>query len=70
MNGIGPPGGGPERVPTLVAAGAASWEAPALERLAASGGHVVLVKRCLDLTDLLATAATGTSTVARSLGDG
>jgi MinD-like ATPase involved in chromosome partitioning or flagellar assembly len=64
VHGAGLPGAAPERVPTLVAAGAASWEAPVLERLAASGGHVVLLKRCLDLTDLLATAATGTSTVA------
>ena len=56
--------GTPDRVATLVAAGAAAWEAPVLDRLAASSGHVVLVKRCLDLTDLLATAATGTAWVA------
>ncbi len=56
--------GTPDRVATLVAAGAAAWEAPVLDRLAGSSGQVVLVKRCLDLTDLLATAATGTATVA------
>lgn len=47
----------------LVAAGASGWEPAALEALSAPG-PVSLVKRCLDLADLLATAATGTAQVA------
>ncbi len=47
----------------LVAAGASSWEPAALEVLSAPG-QVSLIKRCLDLPDLLATAATGTAHVA------
>jgi MinD-like ATPase involved in chromosome partitioning or flagellar assembly len=54
--------GGP-KVGALVAAGASSWEPSALEALSAPG-PVSLVKRCLDLSDLLATAATGTAQVA------
>jgi MinD-like ATPase involved in chromosome partitioning or flagellar assembly len=50
-------------VGVLLAAGASSWEPAALEALSAAT-HVVLVKRCLDLADLLATAATGTAQVA------
>jgi MinD-like ATPase involved in chromosome partitioning or flagellar assembly len=46
-----------------VAAGASGWEPAALETLSAPG-PVGLVKRCLDLSDLLATAATGTAQVA------
>lgn len=52
------------RVGTLLAAGAAAWEPEALEALAQAGPSVVLVKRCLDLGDLLSTAATGTAMVA------
>ncbi len=55
-------GPGP-RVGVLLAAAASPWEPAALEALAA-GGRVALVKRCLDLPDLLATAATGTAEVA------
>ena len=61
---LGSFGGTPDRVPALVAAGAAAWEASVLDRLSGSAHQVVLVKRCLDLTDLLATAATGTASVA------
>ena len=53
-----------ERIAVLVAAGGASWEASALSRLAAAGPGVVLLKRCVDLSDLLATASTGQARVA------
>lgn len=52
------------RVAVLLAAGAADWERTALEVLDRPGGRVVLLKRCLDLSDLLATAATGAAHVA------
>lgn len=42
----------------LVLAAGAAWESDALARLTADGGIVVL-KRCVDVDDLLATAATG-----------
>jgi MinD-like ATPase involved in chromosome partitioning or flagellar assembly len=51
------------RVPVLLAAGAAAWEEQALE-LVASPGRLALLKRCLDLSDLLATAVAGTARVA------
>lgn len=51
-----------ERVPVLIAAGGESWEAPALGLLS-SGGCLVL-KRCVDLSDLIASAATGQAAVA------
>ena len=54
--------GGP-RIGTLLAAGASRWEPAALETLSTQG-KVTLVKRCLDLSDLLATAAAGTAQVA------
>ena len=60
--GSAEPGGG--RTAAVLAAGAAGWEPAALELLAASSRRVVLVKRCLDLADLLATASTGTVQVA------
>ena len=53
-----------ERIAVLVAAGGAGWEASALSRLAAAGPGVVLLKRCVDLSDLLATASTGQARVA------
>ncbi len=46
----------------LLAAGGEPWEAAALRRL--GDGGVVVVKRCVDLPDLLATAATGAVEVA------
>jgi MinD-like ATPase involved in chromosome partitioning or flagellar assembly len=52
-----------ERVGVLLAAGAAPWEEEALERLAAPG-RLVLLKRCLDLHELLATASRGSARVA------
>ena len=51
-----------ERVPALVAAGGAAWEAAALRALADAG--VVVVKRCVDLQDLIASAMTGQADVA------
>ena len=35
------------------------WEAEALDRIGRGGPRLVLTKRCVDLTDLLATASTG-----------
>ncbi|HET6562787.1 MAG TPA: hypothetical protein VFG72_12990 [Marmoricola sp.] len=51
------------RVAVLLAAGAAAWEEQALE-LVAAPGRLALLKRCLDLSDLLATAARGSAQVA------
>ncbi len=55
------------RVPVLLAAGGASWEAAALRALTVDGFAVV--KRCVDLPDLLATAATGMAEIAVVSGD-
>jgi Flp pilus assembly CpaE family ATPase len=52
-----------ERVAVLVAAAGAGWEAEALDGLARSSS-VAVSRRCVDLTDLLATASTGTARVA------
>lgn len=46
-------------LPVLVAASGAAWEAAALERLRAAEPGVLLLKRCVDLNDLLASASTG-----------
>lgn len=54
---------GAPRVGVLLAAGASAWEPTALEALTGAA-RVALVKRCLDLADLLATAASGTAQVA------
>ena len=51
----------------LLAAGGASWEALALRVLTDDGFAVV--KRCVDLPDLLATAATGVAEIAVVSGD-
>jgi MinD-like ATPase involved in chromosome partitioning or flagellar assembly len=51
----------PDRVTVLLAAGGASWEAQALQLLTPASP---VLKRCVDLTDLLATAATGQADVA------
>ena len=56
-------GGAAPRIGAILAAGASGWEPVALEALSAPG-RVRLVKRCLDLSDLLATAATRTAQVA------
>jgi MinD-like ATPase involved in chromosome partitioning or flagellar assembly len=53
-----------ERIPVLVAAAGAGWEAEALDRLDRAGPGVVLARRCVDLPDLLAAATTGTCRVA------
>jgi MinD-like ATPase involved in chromosome partitioning or flagellar assembly len=53
---------GSEKVPVLLAAGGEAWEATALRALAVDG--VVVLKRCVDLADLLASAATGQAGVA------
>ncbi len=57
----------PDRVAVLLAAGGGAWEAAALRLL--SGGHTLVLKRCVDLADLLATAATGQAEVAVLAGD-
>jgi MinD-like ATPase involved in chromosome partitioning or flagellar assembly len=49
--------------PVLVAAAGSSWEAAALDRIERGSG-LLLSKRCVDLTDLLATAAAGLASVA------
>jgi MinD-like ATPase involved in chromosome partitioning or flagellar assembly len=54
----------PGRVPVLVAAAGASWEAEALDRLERGPGGIVLTKRCVDLPDLLASATAGLASVA------
>jgi MinD-like ATPase involved in chromosome partitioning or flagellar assembly len=56
-----------DRVTVLLAAGGEAWEAPALRLL--SGGGSVVLKRCVDLPDLLASAATGQADVAVLSGD-
>ena len=56
-------GSGPGPTAVLVAAAGASWEAQALDRLERGDG-VVLTKRCVDLSDLLATASAGLAAVA------
>ncbi len=48
-----------ERIAVLVAAGGAPWETQVLQLLAPGGSGPALHKRCVDLPDLLATAATG-----------
>lgn len=52
-----------ERVAVLLAAGGAGWEVEALRGLA-DASRLVLLKRCVDLPDLLATATTGQAQVA------
>jgi MinD-like ATPase involved in chromosome partitioning or flagellar assembly len=57
-------GGARDTVPVLVAAAEAAWEARALDALARGGPGIALSRRCVDLTDLLATATTGLASVA------
>jgi MinD-like ATPase involved in chromosome partitioning or flagellar assembly len=52
------------RVAVLVAAAGAGWEAEVLDRLERGGPAVRLGKRCVDLTDLLASATTGLASAA------
>jgi MinD-like ATPase involved in chromosome partitioning or flagellar assembly len=56
-----------ERIAVLVAADGEPWETAALRLLGQDG--VVVLKRCVDLSDLLATAATGQASVAVVSGD-
>lgn len=56
------PASGP--TPVVVAAAGSPWEAAALELLDQRGSGVVLVKRCVDLPDLLATASATVASVA------
>jgi MinD-like ATPase involved in chromosome partitioning or flagellar assembly len=51
-------------VPVLVAASGADWETAALELLARPGTGGTLHKRCVDLSDLVASAGTGLARVA------
>ena len=53
----------PAPIPVLVAAAGSPWEARAIDRLE-RGGDVALARRCVDLTDLLATAGAGLGSVA------
>jgi MinD-like ATPase involved in chromosome partitioning or flagellar assembly len=48
----------------LLAGDASAWEQEAIEVITAAHPGVVLLKRCLDLADLLASASTGTAQVA------
>ncbi len=48
-----------ERIGVLVAAAGASWEVEALRTVSDGPSGAVLLKRCVDLPDLLATATTG-----------
>ena len=59
----------PSRIAVLVAASGAVWEAAALQELGSAGPGVVLLKRCVDLPDLLASAMTGQAHVALVAGD-
>ncbi len=52
-----------QRTGVLVVASGAAWESAALRALSGRPGIVVL-KRCMDVTDLMATAATGQAEVA------
>jgi len=52
-----------ERVSVLTAAAGADWELRVLELLGAGDPRLVLLKRCVDLRDLLATASTGQARV-------
>lgn len=52
------------RVAVLLCAGEAAWEAAALGRLSRRGSAAVLVKRCVDVADLVAAARTGAGQVA------
>jgi MinD-like ATPase involved in chromosome partitioning or flagellar assembly len=52
------------KVPVLVAAGGAAWESSALRVIDDAAPRLVLLRRCIDLSDLLASAGTGTASVA------
>ncbi len=50
-------------IPVLLAGGGAAWEARLVAAWATGMPGLRLVRRCLDLADLLATASTGTAQV-------
>jgi MinD-like ATPase involved in chromosome partitioning or flagellar assembly len=52
------------RVAVLLAAGGAAWEATALRVIEEAASRLVLLKRCMDLSDLLASATAGSASVA------
>lgn len=56
--------GGADRFGVLVASGGAAWESEAVEAIGAAGPGVVLLRRCLDVAELLAAATTGAARVA------
>ncbi|HET8603059.1 MAG TPA: chromosome partitioning protein [Marmoricola sp.] len=56
-----------DRTSVLVAAGGAAWEVDTLGALESAG--VVVLRRCVDLADLLATATAGQASVAVVAGD-
>lgn len=58
-----------EKLAVLVAADGAAWEVEALRALGAPGSGCVLLKRCVDLPDLLASATTGQARVAVVAGE-
>lgn len=47
------------KVPVLIAAGGAAWEADLVAALDSSGGPIQIARRCVDVVDLLAVAAAG-----------
>lgn len=53
-----------ERTAVVVAAAGAAWEVEALRIVGSPPARAVLLKRCVDLPDLLATAATGQARLA------
>lgn len=55
---------GSRRTPVLVVAGGADWEPEAMRTWEHPGSGVALVRRCMDLPDLLAVATTGLARVA------
>jgi MinD-like ATPase involved in chromosome partitioning or flagellar assembly len=60
MTSMEPPG----HTAVLLAAAGERWEAEALARLERRGSGTVLARRCVDLTDVLATASAGLASVA------
>lgn len=52
------------KVTVLLAAGGAAWEAGALEVIDGAASRLMLLKRCLDLSDLLAAASAGSAAAA------
>ena len=55
------------RVAVLLAAGGETWEAAALRLL--ENGQMVVIKRCVDVHDLIASAGTGQADVAVVAGE-